>query len=414
MGTLSEYAGNGNSPETSQHLADPLERIDGLLEHFAVLPSGLDRFLFKYIYVLLIGNFFLGELLVITIFLLGTSSFPTGELLLGGGLNGFITVIFIVVLWRFNVWRLRTPKTLDDLIEKKRISVPEGEANTPYLRFLENYGGALASRKRYFLTSSLVILVIIVNAPGIVQDITIGYPVGHPNVLVTLLSVIDDLFWVLVSMMGVYCIGIVCWTMYISGWYIRKLVRVFELNIQPFHTDQCGGLKILGNFCFSLVSPVLFGSGLLIGYILLVLFTDNRGDLLGQTLTVGSALLVLLVYAFPAAIFAFILPLRDIHTKMMSEGETDEDSYNAHLQALRQEIQSLLATNQVEEAKVVQEKKAVVETLHTAYPTWPFRFRSKIFSTSLGVSGSLLTGMIAAALQQYFLPAIFSLLFHHP
>ncbi len=30
--------------------------------------------------------------------------------------------------------------------------------------------------------------------------------------------------------------------------------------------------------------------------------------------------------------------------------------------------------------------------------TWPFRVRSKIFSTALGVSGSLLVGVITAAL----------------
>jgi hypothetical protein len=76
--------------------------------------------------------------------------------------------------------------------------------------------------------------------------------------------------------------------------------------------------------------------------------------------------------------------------------------------------QSLLDTNQVEKAKVLQEKKGVLETLHTPYPTWPFRFRSKIVSTVLGVSGGLLVGMITAALQQYFLPAILPLLFHKP
>ena len=34
-----------------------------------------------------------------------------------------------------------------------------------------------------------------------------------------------------------YAIGIMMWVMYISGWYVRKLVRTFELNIQPFHPD---------------------------------------------------------------------------------------------------------------------------------------------------------------------------------
>lgn len=102
----------------------------------------------------------------------------------------------------------------------------------------------------------------------------------------------------------------------------------------------------------------------------------------------------------------------DIHTKMEHEGEIDEDTYNVRIQTLREEIQSLLDTNQVEQARAVQEKKALVETLHTPYPTWPFSFRSKIFSTLLGVSGSLLVGLMAAALEQYFLPAIIKLLFH--
>ena len=255
-----------------------------------------------------------------------------------------------------------------------------------------------------------MILVVILNATSIVQDISIE----HPNVLVTLPVLINDLFSTLVFLVGMYCIGIVCWTLYISDWYIRKLVRIFELSIQPFHTDKCGGLKVLGNFCFGLVSPLLIGSGLLIGYILLFLITENRGDAVGLTLVVGSALLVLLLYALPGAIFAFILPLRDIHTKMVSEGETDEDTYIDRIEALREEMQSLLDTNQVEEAKVVQEKKAVLETLHTPYPTWPFSFRSKIFSTVLGTSGSILIGVITAALQEHFLPAIFSLFFHNP
>jgi hypothetical protein len=113
-------------------------------------------------------------------------------------------------------------------------------------------------------------------------------------------------------------------------------------------------------------------------------------------------------------VLGFILPLRDIHTKMVREGKTNENSYVARIEALREEIQALLDTNQVEEAKVVQEKKTLVETLYAPYPTWPFRVRSKIFSTLLGVSGSLLVGVITAALQQYLLPAVLPFLFHKP
>ncbi len=124
----------------------------------------------------------------------------------------------------------------------------------------------------------------------------------------------------------------------------------------------------------------------------------------------GLPLLLLLLYYLPVIVLAFILPLWDIHTKMVNEGEIDENTYIARIEALREEIESLLDTNQVEAAKAVQEKKALVETLYTPYPTWPFRFRSKIFSTVLGVSGSLLIGVMTAALQQYVL----TFLFHTP
>src|SRR5690242_20262151 len=66
-----------------------------------------------------------------------------------------------------------------------------------------------------------------------------------------------------------------------------------------------------------------------------------------------------------------------ISTPMVSQRETDEDTYNTRIEALREEIQSLLDNDKVEEAKVVQEKKALLETLHIPYPTWPFRIRSK-------------------------------------
>ena len=126
------------------------------------------------------------------------------------------------------------------------------------------------------------------------------------------------------------------------------------------------------------------------------------------------ATLLLLLYIFPVIVLAFMLPLWDIHTKMVSEGARNEEIYAARIEALREEVQSLLDTDHVEEAKAVQEKKALVESLYTPYPTWPFRFRSKIFSTVLGVSGSLLLGLMTAALQQYFLPALLQSLFHHP
>ncbi len=416
ISTLSEHTGNGNPPATSLQPEDTKKQIDGILQHFDVLPSRFDRFLFKYISVYLIGLFFLNTFLyILTTFLLGNSSAfqITGDFIEAAGIGASIMAGFILVIWLFNVWRSSVPKTLRDLFEKKRIYVPNSNVNIPYLRFLENYHDALASPKRYALSGFLMIVWGIIDGYVIFQFYILFFSTNHPNIFVAMLVVVGNLLFPLSILGGIYCLGILTWSVYISGWYVRKLVRAFQLSIQPFHPDQCGGFKLLGNFCFGLASPMLIATGLTIGYILFSLLAYSPaiyGSAVYLALNVGVLLLFLLLYALPVAIFAFVLPMRDIHAKMVSEGETDENSYIARIEALREEIQSLLDTNQVEAAKAVQEKKALVETLYIPYPTWPFHVRSKLFSAVLGVSGSILIGAMTAALQRYIL----TLLFHTP
>jgi hypothetical protein len=215
---------------------------------------------------------------------------------------------------------------------------------------------------------------------------------------------------------GFYCIGILAWAISLSGWYIRKLVRAFKLNIQPFHPDQSGGLKLLGNFCFGLASPPLIASGLFIGYSLfaLVQYSPQKDGSAYLVLNVYYPLLFVLLFAFPTIVLGFMLPLRDIHATMVSAAKTNETSYFTRTEAFREEIQALIDVKQVEAAKAVQEERALVEALYAPYPTWPFHVRSKISSTVLEVSGSLLIGLITAALVQYFFPAILTFLFHTP
>ena len=412
MDKQGEHKGNGNLTETSRQQEETTAQMNGVLHHFDILASRCDRFIFKYIYVYLIGLFVPSEVLVIP-FLLNTSSqlqVQAGGVLLGVGQNVLGLALFLSFLWPFTLWRVRAPKSLRDLLEQQRIALPDGDATTSYLHWLEDYRDALASPKRYFLSVFLMIVFASLMVYGAVYILS----VEHLTSLATMLGVGVFVLFMCLGLGGLYCLGIVTWALYISGWYIRKLARAFEFRIQPFHPDQCGGLKLLGHFCFGLVSPLLIFSGFTIGFILFKLVTAQGLDVVVLAAHVGFSLLLLLVYAFPVIVLAFVLPLRDIHTKMVSEGQTAENIYIARVEALRAEIQTLLDANQVEEAKAVQEKKALVETLYLPYPTWPFHFRSKIFSSVLGVSGSILLGVITAALQQYFLPAILSLLFHKP
>ena len=190
-----------------------------------------------------------------------------------------------------------------------------------------------------------------------------------------------------------YCLGILLWALFISGWYTRKLSRMFEFRIEPVHPDHCGGLKLLGNFCFGLVSTPFIGSAFFIGYILIVLRDPTD---IAALVTSGLIAFILLLYGLPVVIFVFALPLWNIHRKMLKERETAEETYTAHIAALREQIQVLLDDNQLEEAKAVKEKKELMEALYIPYPTWPFNVKAKLFSTVLGAAGSFLLGFLTA------------------
>lgn len=405
MSTTSEHLGNGNPKETSTLQEHTKEQIFDILQNFDSKTPKFERLIFRYIYIYLIGLFIPAEILILIDF---HYQFQGGRGLLLGGVSFFPIVVIISVMWLYNTWRSSIAQTLHDLFQNKRIYLPDNDATTSYHRFLENYRDALASPKRYFLSGFLMI----VYGSLIAYGTGIYLSVAQPYIFATILDVVGILLYVLSFFGGLYCIGIGTWVVYISGWYLRELVRAFDFTIQPFNTDKCGGLKMLGNFCFGLVAPILTATGLTIGYMVFSLIFRGEfvNSYLALALFVGFPLLLLLLYALPAIVLAFILPLRDIHLKMVRERETDENTYNASIEALREEIQSLLDTNKIKHAKALQEKKTLLETLHTPYPTWPFRFRTKIFSTVLGVSGSLLLGVITAALQQY----ISTLHFHIP
>jgi len=75
-------------------------------------------------------------------------------------------------------------------------------------------------------------------------------------------------------------------------------------------------------------------------------------DLLHTPLT--ALLTAVVLKTVPEIIFTFLLPLWSIHTKMLKERETAEETYAVHIAALQEQIQVLLDDNQLEEAKAVE------------------------------------------------------------
>jgi|SRR5579884_1688626 len=275
MGKLSEHTGNGTPTKQALLREETTEHIDGLLQQCDVLSSRFDRAIFKYISVYLLGLLFLSESLLILWFLNSSPQLQAqvGSVLLVSGLSVLAVVVVLIFLWLFNVWRLRMPKTLHDLLEQKHIALPNGDATTSYLSFLEHYRDALASPKRYLLSGFPMICF----SSLIVYIAVYYFSIEHTPNFVVILGGVGVLLFALDIAGGLFVIGIVMWVMYISGWYVRKLVRTFEFSIQPFHPDQCGGLKGLGNFCFGLGAPLLLFTGFIIGKISLILGTRGLG-----------------------------------------------------------------------------------------------------------------------------------------
>jgi len=408
MSALSGHQASGNTTETSPE--DTTRKLDHVLQHFDVIASRRDTFIFRFLPVSLIGLFFLFVLTIISIDILisfhpqstvppgYTPQFQIEVFLFYIGFNATPLIGILLTLWTFNIWRSSVPKTLRDIFEKKLIAVPGDDVTKHYLRFLENYRRALGSPKRYLLNALPACSVALLYLADVMTT-TISYVSStHPIIIVAIFLIIAGLLGTFGILGGLYGLGTLVWVVCISGGYIVKLSRAFTFRIRPLHPDKCGGFKVLGNFCFGLETPVLIISGFTIGSIVITLLSRNYDPLFRSSYMaiVGFGLLLLVLFTLPATIFAFVLPLWTIHTKMASEQAIEEEHYVASREILQEQIQTLLDDNKVEDAKTVKEKKELMEAFYTPYPTWPFNFKTKFLSALIGAGSSLLLGALTA------------------
>jgi hypothetical protein len=82
--------------------------------------------------------------------------------------------------------------------------------------------------------------------------------------------------------------------------------------------------------------------GIVFAYNIVTALLSAGPDPAVALLVVGK---LLLVYYVPAVVLVFILPLRTIHTKMVSEGRLHESRYFTRTKALREEIQRCSRAN---------------------------------------------------------------------
>lgn len=409
-----------------------MPRVDLALEafwsSFRLFPLKFDRYSFKYWYLYVIGY---GILLLIVDLILDNyvnrvkptvpilplpGAYPYTRLDVTNGVLLSAIVAVILIMLAFNSWANRIRSIFQTLLDKGRISAANKDVdlNNAYLTFLDEYQKNLLSKKRYWLASLPVGLAVvyILNA--------IFLKTAFINLNLRFFPAFEKGVWIAKGFIGLilpalllgYFIAVATWVMYCTGRHIKKLTATFDLAIQITHPDHCGGLKQLGDFCFTMVLPLLIG-----GFILGI---DSRPlDIYSQGFHFPdfrvAANIFLVVLAVPLVIVAFFVPLWNIHQKMKAKKEKYADEFADQSARMHQKLNLAFAAGRPEEAKSIGEQIKLLQIQHPdkVHPSWPFRpyilffLFGPLFLAILGI----IFGLNADGLAVQALKSIFALLF---
>lgn len=286
-----------------------------------------------------------------------------------------LLVTMIVVVITYNYWKNHLPAMFQELEARERLhSRPADEvSNQPssrapfahdYQAFLMEYQMALLNRQRYLLIAGFMLTCV-----GLFVPLVYGY-ISSPvsPLLIAILPV--PLF------LG-YFLGASAWTLFVTGNYLSKLSRCFEIEVEPWHPDGCGGLSIVGNFCLRMALPILAGVTFFGIYGIGTFFLPDLLPREQRALQVGANL-GLLVFDIPLAALAFFHPLLGIHAEMLRKKKNYEEQFAGHLKRLYGLLWPAFEQGDLAEIKKIGEEIEIakrMQPLVADYPSWPFNRR---------------------------------------
>jgi len=342
-------------------------------DSFRLFPTAFDESGFTYWYVYIFGMtlFALSPLLL---YLYVYSSAREFQFYMENKLTiVLLPVTIIIVVITYNYWKNHLPAMFQELEARERLH-GKGESDAQvahdYQAFLMDYQRALLNRQRYFLIAGFVLACV-----GLFVLLVYRY-ISSPVSLLLLAVLPVPLF------LG-YFLGASAWTLFATGMYLGKLSQRFEIEVEPWHPDGCGGLWVVGNFCLRMALPILAGVTFFGIYGIGTFF---RPDLLpqGQQALQIGANLGLLVFDIPLAALAFFHPLLGIHAEMVRKKKAYEEQFAGHLKRLYGLLWSALEQGDLTEIKKIGEEIEITNgmlPLVADYPSWPFNRR--IFFTYL-------------------------------
>lgn len=311
----------------------------------------------------------------------------------------FISLVVALALsvLAFNKWRGTVPAAFKILLTKERVgSFHRGsDVTAEYHNFLREYQVKLLSNKRYLVIAismaTCFILFFLMASNRYFPPSALGFNDD------SLYYFIVWIFWITLPTFFLgYFFGVAAWTIMITGLTIKSLTSSFDINIQPSHPDQCGGLKVLGDLCFGMALPVLIGATLLGIYgIGGIIYPELTRRLIVIPI---AANIFLFLFALPLAAFAFFVPLWNIHCEMRRRREKYEDEFAIRIVRLEQKLRTSLDSGELNAAKLAKEEMEIVQVLHPdkiGYPLWPFdrRIMLTLLTTQIIPGLSLIVGL---------------------
>jgi hypothetical protein len=286
-----------------------------------------------------------------------------------------IPLTITIVVTTYNYWKNRLPQMFQELETRERLhckvrgEVTDAQTSAAqcareYQAFLEEYQAALLNRRRHILIVGFVLTCI-----GLFVSLIYGYLSSPVSLL--LLAILPVPFF-----LG-YFLGASAWTLYVTGNYLRQLPQRFEIEVEPWHPDGCGGLRIVGNFCLRMALPILTGVMFFGLYGIGTFFLPGLLPSGKQAIQIGANL-GLLVFDIPLAALAFFHPLLGIHAEMLRKKQAYEEQFAGHLKRLYNLLGPALERGNLDEIKQVGEEIEIARRMHPLvidYPGWPFNRR---------------------------------------
>jgi hypothetical protein len=238
---------------------------------------------------------------------------------------------------------------------------------------VDDFEKALLSPRRAFLTTAMMVIAYALSFVIAYQRhintsnfVDIGFINSGfwPVVLVELLTLLLG-----PAIIG-YLASLAIWTVYIVGLYIRSLTSVFELDVQPRHGDQCGGLKRIGDLCLQIALIIILPSVVFgVWYLTGVLSHSISG--ISAVVGVGSAMIATM------AAVAFFHPLWSTHKEMVRVKSEMEDEAVRRIAPIEAQLREALGdeASSGTNVKSLEERLEKLRKLYPPdlkYPGWPF------------------------------------------